>query len=211
MEIRNIIGLFGIVSLTAFLYLQWPNKQAPSEHITAEQNEFIFSAQELSEISKWKHKSMDDMALDAMTGDSAALYMLGLCMLTGNGGWTIDTENANMLLTRSASLGFAPAVNQMRFIYDEAQNHALGMVYLNLTISLGHQELRAAYTHLHKQLVDDGGLKIAQEIEKIAAHKASCIAKNKEKMQNSSNPGATIIIEVQNLDAVRFLVVIGVP
>lgn len=197
-----IIGLISVILLGAFLYLQRENKQK-QQTVNASQDkavEFIPSSQELKETSKWQNKSMDDMGADAMSGDPAALYMLGLCMLTGNGGWTIDTETANMLFARSASLGFAPAVNQLRLMYQEAQNPFLLMVYVNLTISLGHQELRHGYNQLRKQIVDDGGLKIVQEIEKIAAHKASYIASNKEKMRKTSNPAKTMMLEVNNLE-----------
>jgi hypothetical protein len=207
MKLRKhiIIGSTITALVCAFFYFQSNYKQSHElEEIhtpNGQPTEFIPSAQELKETSKWQNKSMDDMGSDAISGDPAALYMLGLCMLTGNGGWTIDTETANILFARSASLGFAPAINQMRLMYQEAQNPFLTMVYVNLTISLGHQELRPGYDQLRKQLVDDaGGLKIIREIEKIAAHKASHIINNKRKVHTSSNPGTTILMEVNNLE-----------
>jgi hypothetical protein len=64
---------------------------------------------------------------------------------------------------------------------------------------LGHQELRPGYDKLRKSLVKAGGLKIAQEIEKIALHKAGLIARNKEIMRKHSKPTESMILEINNI------------
>ena len=95
--------------------------------------DMIFSSEELHEMGKWKNKSMDDLANDAFEADGAALYMLGMTFLTGSNGFSIDVDNANLWFKQSASMGFAPSLNKVMWMYaEEHQNPFLALVYLNL-------------------------------------------------------------------------------
>ena len=128
------------------------NKNTPVSEGTAPV-ELAFTNDELEAIGKWKRNNLsyEVMADDALNGDKAALYMIGMGYLTGmpSGLFTIDIETANCYFSLSASLGFAPALNKIRSMYlEDCPNPWLMLVYLNLAASLGHQELLLGYHKL---------------------------------------------------------------
>lgn len=150
-------------------------------------------------ITKWKISEnktdfMDIINAGLINGDRGALYFLGLCYMIGADGITIDVEQANDLFDKSASLGFAPALDKIRsmYLYDK-QDLFLMMVYLNLTISAGHYEFVKIYHKMRSEIVVTFGENIAREIERIAAHKQKLIERNKAELAKSPNLTELII------------------
>ena len=149
--------------------------------------ELVFTPDELVEMGKWKDKTFNDMAIDAMSGDRAALYMIGMSMLTGATGLTVDVQGADSFLEKSASLGFPPAIKQMIHKYIEEENPFLMMVYSNLLISFGHQEFVVNYHEMRSKLNETFGVGVSGEIEKVAALKKKLILKNLEDFEKTSD------------------------
>jgi len=147
--------------------------------------ELVFTPDELTEMGKWKDKTFNDMAIDAMNGDRAALYMIGMSILTGATGLTIDVQGADLFLEKSASLGFPPAIKQMIHKYIEEENPFLMMVYSNLLISFGHQEFVVNYHEMRSKLNETIGVGVSREIEKIAALKKKLVLKNLEDFEKA--------------------------
>lgn len=92
--------------------------------------ELQMTKQEEAEFAKWKNRSMDDATFDALKCDRGALYLQGLCILTGHG-WAIDTELADTFFSKSASFGFAPALDQIRLTACDNNMLFIAMIYLN--------------------------------------------------------------------------------
>lgn len=210
-----IIGSISAILLGTFLYFQ-SHKQEQHDHIhTAQEQkqinsqiisdpvELIYTEQEQREMGKWKDKTMDDLVMDAMTGDRAALCNLGGYFLLGLG-FSIDVQQANIYFARSASLGFAPALDQISKMYinDEA-NAFLGLVYKNLTISFGHTEFVQGYHKLRSNFITDAGksgLLVMDEIERIATKKRLLILKNQEYVKNAqANDKKACWLSVKNI------------
>ncbi len=172
------------------------DKAIPNEHKTETSSlELIQSKQEQKEwdINKWKNSENKADLLDIVNaglfnGDRGALYFLGLCHMIGADGITIDVEQANDFFDKSASLGFAPALDKIRsmYLYDQ-QDLFLMMVYLNLTVSAGHYEFAKAYHNTRSEIIENFGANIAREIERIAVHKQKLIEKNKAELTRNAN------------------------
>lgn len=185
-----------------FLYgLRWKNANVvrihtPEEqrHINAQSDsnivDFIYTEQEQRDIAKWKNKTMDDVIEDANNGDRAAIHNLGIYFLLGIN-VPINVSQANEFFAKSASLGFAPALNQIAQMYiNDESNAFLGLVYKNLTISFGHTEFTRAYHESRNKIIEklaENGQRIFNEIEIIAAQKKSLILKNQKYIQDKQN------------------------
>ena len=109
------------------VFLIWKNTNAIHIYTAEEQNkinsetnsdtvEFIYTEQEQIDMAKWKDKTMDDLFMDAMNGDRAALCNLGEYFFLGLD-FPIDIKRANDFFDKSASLGFAPALNNISQMY----------------------------------------------------------------------------------------------
>lgn len=147
--------------------------------------ELEYTQDELNSMEKWKDKSLDDMMHDALRGDSAALHMIGMCLLYGHG-MPINVEQANSFFAASASLGFAPAIDKIRSMYVENDpNPFLSMIYANLTTSFGHLEYSMPYHQLRTQAVEQFGKVVVDEIERIATKKMSKIIECQRKVKEA--------------------------
>lgn len=149
--------------------------------------EFKFTNEEISEVSKWKSKSEEEMWNDAFKCDRAALYMGGMCLLTGKTGFTIDVSSADLLFSVSASFGFAPSVKQLIHKNIEKENIFLILVYTNLMTSLGHDEYIETYHTLRDNIMRGFGCEVLKEVEKIAALKKDRIDSNIKNLANAKN------------------------
>lgn len=193
------IGFF-ILLTTGLL---WKNANTMHIHTAEEQKkinsennseavEFIYTEQEQRDIFKWKNtnKTMDDLVKDAFNGDRAALYNLGEYYFLGLD-FPIDVKRANYFFAKSASLGFAPALNNISQMYiNDKSNVFLGLVYENLTIAYGHTEFTQTYHKFRNKIIKDfspNGQRILNEIERIAARKQSKILKNQRHLQDKEN------------------------
>jgi hypothetical protein len=163
--------------------------------LVSQSNKLVWTTEEKEAIDKWKDKSLDDLILDAFLGDPGALWMVGMCYLTGGGGFEINTDLANNYMAISASLGFAPALDDICRMYaNDQEDTFLALVYLNLAVAHGHPELVQKYYNVRSELISffkPHGLKLIDEIEKIAIHKKQFIAKFKEKIKD--NPESTLL------------------
>lgn len=201
---KKHILLLASISISFFILLTvgllWKNANTIHIHSAEEQRkinsetnpgkvEFIYTEQEQRDIAKWKNKSMDDLIMDAMNGDRVALYNLGEYFLLGLD-FPIDVRTANSYFAESASLGFAPALDEVAQMYiNDESNVFLGLVYKNLTISFGHTEFTQIYHDFRNKIIKDSGKKgegqrIVNEIERIASHKRAVILKNQNWAEN---------------------------
>lgn len=149
--------------------------------------EFIYTEQEQRDMTKWK--TMDALMIDASTGDRAALYKMGLRFLLGTD-LPINVKEANRYFAKSASLGYAPALYEISQTYvNDEPNPFLAFVYLNLTISCGHEEFIRTYHSAREDILSAGkkGQRICDEIERIALQKKIAIIKNQEFVENKQN------------------------
>lgn len=189
---RSVIFVLFILSLsTANLHAASNSnnikRNAIESNAQNELFEFKFTEEELIELSKWKDKSFDDMWNDAFNCDRAALYMIGMCFLTGSADLTIDVEKADLIFSRSASFGFAPAIKQIIHKNIEEENIFLVLVYSNLMTSLGHSEYVVPYHEQRTKAMTAFGNEISKEIERIASSKKELISQTIEKLNKSSN------------------------
>lgn len=172
-----VLSGIGIYSFT-----QISNK---TEAVIIDSNELIYTKEEESSIGKWRSKSMDDVIKHAHEGDPAGLWMIGFSHLIGAMDFPLDTNIANTYFAWSGSLGFAPSLDQLRRMYFfDMQDPFLALVYLNLTVAAGHKELVHFYHNMRTELIEKFGIKVADEIEKIATHKKNIIAKFVDKIKN---------------------------
>jgi len=171
-----------------------PSKEGPVE--------LILTQNELAEMSKWKNKTMDNLVMDAMNGDRAALHNLGEYFFLGLD-FPIDVQMANTFFARSASLGFAPALNQIAQMYiNDESNAFLGLVYKSLTISFGHTEFTPAYHHFRSKIIENSaknGQRISNEIERIATQKKAIILKNQKYIEDKQNHKKACWLSLQNI------------
>lgn len=181
-----IIGIiFVTISSTSFILLKYVaqiDKQTSGYNV--DNNEFIYTKDEEKALKQKKYDSIDDIIVDAFHGNPVALWMLGMSMLTGSAGFPLDTVSANEYFVQSASLGFAPSINQVHFMYlIDLENPFLALTYLNLTVSSGHIELLGYYNKLRAEFIKTYGLNTMNEVEKIAIHKKTLISKYCKKAQ----------------------------
>ncbi len=196
-----IIGIiFVAISSTSFILLKYVAQiDTQSSKYNIDNNEFIFTKEEEKALSQKKYDSMDDLIVDAHYGNPGALWMLGMSMLTGSAGFHLDTESANSYFAQSASLGFAPSINQVHFMYlIDLENPFLALIYLNLTVSSGHIELAGYYSKLRAEFIKIYGLNTMNEIEKIAIHKKTLISKFCKKIQD--DPSKFIYLTMSESD-----------
>lgn len=173
---------------TYWYYLSKDTSRINHNDFITERDGFTYSKEEAEAIAQWLNTSGDEIAKGVSKQDPAALWIQGQFLLIGAGGWTIDTKTANYFFSKSASLGFAPALKELFVMYNsDYRNPFLGLVYLNLTISSGHIEFVKAYDALRATLVESNGLLLADEIEKVAIHKKNLIFKNKELINKNHN------------------------
>jgi hypothetical protein len=165
------------------VYSTEEQKKGMNSESVSKEIEFIYTEQEQLDIAKWKNRSMDDLIADAINGERAALYNLGECFFFGLD-FPVDMQTANSYFAKSASLGFAPALEQISRMYmNDESNCFLGLVYKNLTISFGHTEFIRAYHDFRSQLIKEAGKNIQRiwnEIERIAIQKKAIILKNQK-------------------------------
>lgn len=150
--------------------------------------EFQFTDQELEEMGKWKNKSLDLMLQDAlMNGDRAALYMVGMSVMTGVSGLTIDVDCAYTYFLQSASFGFAPSIKQLVHENLEQGNPHLAMIYMNLLTTLGHHEYVVSYHELRSRTREVFGDGVCREIERLARSKYELIQANIRGLQEAQD------------------------
>lgn len=144
--------------------------------------------EESKAMEKWKDLTITDMIQDAMQGDAAGLYMIGMCNLYGTGGFSINIEEANRYFAASATLGFAPGIDKIKFMYmEDIINPYLALVYANLTSSFGHSEFTMCYHNLRQNLMESDKQAICTEIEKIATLKLLKIYETMNKVATSDD------------------------
>ena len=188
--LHYIIFICLIIALPACMYdKEHKNKTLEDTTVLKDKDsvELIYTKEEQASIGKWKNRSLEDLILDALNADRGALYFLGFCYLMGYG-VTIDIKMANEYFSQSASLGFAPAIDKIKYMYlYDNPNPYLTLVYLNLVVSLGHYELTRAYHKLREQIAEKFGQNIIIEIEKIAASKRKIILKNQKELEKADD------------------------
>jgi len=141
-------------------------------------------------INIWSKKSNDEINEAASKHDPVALYLIGMWSLQD----PIDEELANLAFFESASLGFAPAIEQLFYAYRE-HNPWLALVYLKLAVASGHPELRPRCEKMHKEVLKImGNAAVNEVIEKIALHKKEIIERNK----TNKGAGIDVLQEVEN-------------
>jgi len=183
------LGLIWKNANTIHIYTAEEQNKINSE-VNSDTVEFIYTEQEQRDVAKWKDKTMDDLVKDAMNGDRAALYNLGEYFFLGLD-VPINIQMANDFFDKSASLGFAPALNNISLMYiNDESNAFLGLVYLNLTISFGHTEFTRFYHDLRSKIIETpskNGQRILNEIERIVGHKRTIILKNQKLVKDRQN------------------------
>jgi TPR repeat protein len=168
--------------------------------------EFVYTYDELKMMEKWKNKTLAEMYSDALSGDPAALHMVGLSYLYGFSGLPINIKYANLYFAQAASLGFAPALDKMTRMYlENTPNPFLAMVYANLVISFGHPEFIVGYHNQRNKMLKAFGPETCERIERIAAEKKNKIldAMNRRSESKNYNPGLERIssnITIEDVD-----------
>jgi TPR repeat protein len=176
------------------MFFMIPSKSSTSES-QKKPVEFELSKKEDAEMRKWKKRTFDDMVTDALQGDSAGLHMVGECYLYGLLGLPINMERADEFFAVAASIGFPPAINQIRAMYldrsgpESVENLFLSMVYVNLVASSGHHEYTISYHDVRTRLTEKLGTAIFKEIEQLALKKTLEIEDNKLALKKITNPG----------------------
>lgn len=170
-----------------------PANNIKSENSQSNQSSvFKPSERESAAQGKWKGRSLEELFDDALKGDSAAMYMMGLCHLYGHE-MTINIERANIFFAASASLGYAPAIDKIRAMYvEDITNPFLSLVYANLVTSFGHPEYALPYHVLREDLVKEGGSRIVKEVERIALDKMTQIVELQQKLKESKDKSKLI-------------------
>ncbi len=134
-----------------------------------------------------------DTALD---GNEIAMYIAGQCSLLGTG-TSINRKVANQQFKMSASLGYPPALFEVSQMYaNENRDPLLALVYLNLTISLGHKEYRNLYFQQTDLLSKVAGKSVVDQIENISLQKIiklSEIQKGLEQSKNTYKPAIKLL------------------
>ena len=153
-------------------------------------SEFEFSEAEKTDIKKLIDKSksesaesMNHIINEAFKGNPVAMYFSGYCNMWGHG-TTINKQSGKMFYKMAASLGYAPALYEIFSQYCTESDPLLAMVYLNLTIGLGHKEYSNLYEELSEQIKDLGGKFVIQEIEMIALNKLIQIQETRIQQDN---------------------------
>lgn len=118
---------------------------------------------------------------EAMKGNPIAMYVVGKQLERGIN-LPINREGALAYYRDAASLGYAPALIELAIDYAD-KGDLLALVYLNLTISYNHPEIREVYyesiNRLSKELNEP---LVAKEIEQIAMNKSGKIYGFKQKV-----------------------------
>ncbi len=194
-KIYKIVLHIGLIC--TFLYgCTTPNPSKVSKspnNQNRETTELQYTKEEEKAMNKWKNKTPDELFTDALDGDAAALYMMGLCYLCGQMDLPINIENANEFFSAAASLGFPPAIEQLYKQHLEENNIFLFIVYLNLTASSGHSEFIMTYHKIRDTLLEkftQNGHALAKRTELIAAGKKIKISetiKNLKKIKKSED------------------------
>lgn len=111
---------------------------------------------------------------EAAKGNPIAMYIVGKQLERGVN-FPINREGALGYYKDAASLGYAPALFELAIDY-ASKGDLLSLVYLNLTISYSHPELREAYyeriNRLSKEFHEP---LVAKELERIAMDKSAKI------------------------------------
>ncbi len=159
-------------------------KDLQSEDASSSSIEFRYTEEEINALqNKWT--TFEEVVAAAFNGNSDAMFMCGLRFLYGGDSLPIDVEKANMFFSEAASLGHAPSLEKIRFIYlDDDPNPFIHQVYLNLIIATGHSEYTQEYHRIRNEWVkkiDKMGGKgnaVVKEIERLAQEKMMQIDKN---------------------------------
>lgn len=154
--------------------------------IAPEEWEIIFTEEENKAINQWKDKTLENWTDDSIAGNPAGLWLVGVAYLMAVRGFPLDIDRADLFFSLSGSLGFAPSLHQLATTIAANDNPLLAFVYFNLVISMGHPEKVSIYHKYRDGFISKGGIKVANEIEKIARYKRTII--DEWKNQYESNP-----------------------
>jgi hypothetical protein len=184
---KFIIVLVSLSFLPACMNISSSSQNKTKENIVTPKTdgpvEFVFTKEELAAIDKWKktNEPYEKMVNDALLGDKAALYLIGMSHLTGKPSelFTINVDEADYYFSQSASLGFGPALHQISLTRCDEYN-PLAFVYLNLKIAAGHTEFVGTYHKIRNAIVEKSNSSIPKEVERIAQHKWKTILKNQQ-------------------------------
>jgi hypothetical protein len=162
-----------------------------------------YSKEELRSLEKWKQRPLVQLVIDALEGDPAALYIIGLGYKYGEAGLPQSTQIANKYFAISASLGFPPAIDKIKTVYlEDDSNPLLALVYTNLEISFGHEELTSLYQEQKALLEKKFGSHAIKEVEKIAETKKHAILDQREKIKKSTNKTNEMVVLLKTLGVV---------
>lgn len=188
---KYILTALAFILASFAIYVTYRHLNSSNNQVKAAPGELVETKEERNAINKWLKTSGDAIAMGVQNNDPAALWIQGMFLLTGSAGWPIDSQTATILFAKSASLGFAPSLNQLRLMYAaEEQNGYLALVYINLTASAEHPEMLTLYEEIKSDLLSLSGtlgMTIIKEVEKIACYKQTRIARLKSKMKNNRN------------------------
>lgn len=174
-----------------------PHAANASEGQNKAVSEFAYTDDEREAIAKWNCSSHEALVKEAHNGDVGGLYVLGMTYLMGQNGNSINVDRAHFYFAAAASLGFAPALDKVKFKCQwTEENIFLTLVYLNLTASAGHPEYVMAYHKQRNELATRYGQHYAKEVERIASDKIAMIAKNIEKMKTCADKSEFIRTEL---------------
>ncbi len=150
--------------------------------------DFEYTKEELKALEKnWN--TFDEMLQDALSGNSNAMFAVGVCYFYGGKGLPVDFQMAKLFFAKAASLGHAPSLEKIRDMYiNDTPNLFLHHVYLNLIIAMGHTEYSDMYHRLRSEIIQTlgpSGKKLVDEIERIAHEKILVIYKNQDDLERT--------------------------
>jgi len=155
----------------------------------------VYTEQEYTETKLDQWEDIVELARAAYGGHRGAMFVAAysrLQKIDAAGVSTIEPINEEFvtLISMSASLGFAPALDLLAKLYMTPDyNPYLGMVYLSLCVELGHAELIPLQLGAREEFLRlNGGDKVLQEIDRILQEKMAIIRDNCEKLQASTDP-----------------------
>lgn len=135
---------------------------------------FQYSEQEIKLMELWKKKKAEKNPWMGMSRKEirevlgAGMFSMGNRHLFEKG----EEDEANKCYSTGSVMGFAPSIEMIRAAYGEKMdNPSLILVYTNLVISYGHNELYKDYHEIRKQWIDKGAANLIKEIERIAGQK----------------------------------------
>jgi len=129
--------------LIYFVIYKTTNEKKENTVIKIDITHLTKTSEERAAIDCWANKSIDEIVEAEAKNNPVASYLLGDILLQGiEGSWPKDEETANVCFSKSASLGFAPALEQFFYVY-RGWNPCLALVYYKLARQLGTQNFKA--------------------------------------------------------------------